>query len=487
MLVYGAAVLGIGWWANRRQKTSEDYFLGGRQLRWWAVGISLLATSFSAVSLVGGAGFGYQVGMVWLQLQLGDLVAIAAVCLIFLPFFASLPITTAYEYLEQRFGVTTRWIASALFMVQTLLRTAVLIYAPAAALKIVFDVPVEVAIVITAALAIAYSAFGGIAAVVWTDCMQLAVVVVGVLAILFVASSDVEGGLGAILAHAGDAGRLEWITPKPTRGGLFHLVGALVPYAVFATSLFGTGQQSVQRFLSCRDLTSARRAAVTNWVAGTAVLGLCLFTGVAIRAWSDLGAGVIDVSDGPNSVLPAFVMSRLPAGLKGLVVVGILAAAMSSIDSAIHSLSTTAIVDFRRRLFGRTDPAGELRMARVGTVVFGVLAVVGALVTPHDTSILETLVTWLGYVAGPLLGVFLLGMLTERANEGGALSGLLAAAAVVIVLRLVGGPKPFGFHALWLAPVSCAVTIAVGMLASPFGAPTRAEQLDGLTWSRRRG
>jgi len=135
---YGAAVIGIGAWANRRQKTTEDYFLGGRRMRWWAVGVSLIATSFSSAALIGGTGEGFANGMGYLQLQLGDLLAIALAVTIFLPFFARLRLTTSYEYLERRFGVTARTVASALFIGQTMMRAAILVLAPAIALSAVW-------------------------------------------------------------------------------------------------------------------------------------------------------------------------------------------------------------------------------------------------------------------------------------------------------------------------------------------------------------
>jgi len=160
MALYAVVVLAIGWAANRRQKDSEDYFLAGRRLPWWVVGVSLIATSFSSVSLVGGTGFGFRTGMAWLQLQIGDLVALVVVAALFLPFFSTLGLTTAYEYLEKRFGVVARTVASALFIVQTQLRAALLVLAPALALSTVLGWSIQTGIVVTAVAAVAYSAFG---------------------------------------------------------------------------------------------------------------------------------------------------------------------------------------------------------------------------------------------------------------------------------------------------------------------------------------
>jgi SSS family solute:Na+ symporter len=249
-----------------------------------------------------------------------------------------------------------------------------------------------------------------------------------------------------------------------------NLLGALVPYMVLALSLFGTGQQAVQRFLSCRDLASARRAALTGWVAGTVTLGLTLFLGVVLGAWLSLAPAARGlVAEKGDAVLPLFIGARLPAGLEGLMLAAIFAASMSSLDSAIHSISTAVIVDFQRRFSRRErNVRAELRLARVVTACVGVLATIGALYAAERSAlILETLITWLGYFAGPLLGLFLLGMLTRGVTERGALTGVGAAfAGIVALLTFTGGPRSFGFHPLWIAPASLAVTLAVGMVAS---------------------
>jgi SSS family solute:Na+ symporter len=481
MALYGATVLAIGWWANRRQRNSEDYFLGGRRLRWWVVGVSLIATSFSGVSLIAGTGFGFDNGMQWLQLQLGDLLAVAIVCVLFLPFFSALRLTTAYEYLEKRFGVIARTVASALFIGQTLLRASILVLVPALALSEILGWHVNVAIVVAAGAAIVYSAFGGMGAVVWTDLLQMGVIVFAVVYCLVLVAGDVPGGLGAVLDHADQGGRLEVVTVAADRGGLFNLLGVFVPYTVFAVSLFGTGQQAVQRFLSCKDLRAARRAALTGWAAGTLALGLTLFLGVGLAAWVDLAPDAAALAGG-GKVLPGFIASRLPAGLAGLMLAAIFAASMSSLDSAIHSISTAAIVDFLRR-FSAPDARRELLLARLTTVAVGVLATLGAVyAADRQTGILKTLVTWLGYVAGPLLGLFLLGLLVKRANQVGALIGVGAAAAAVLFVAWLGPDKPWGFDRLWLAPFSCVLTCLVGWLASLAGPVPDPSRLHGLSW-----
>ncbi len=466
--LYGAIVVAIGAWANRGTRTSESYFVAGRDLKWWAVGASLIATSFSSAALIGGTGQGFSSGLSYLQLQLGDLVAIGIACVVFLPYFARMRTTTAYEYLEHRFGVSARVIGSLLFMGQTLLRAAILVYGPALALATLLDWPVEAAIAVTAAAAIVYSVAGGIAAVVWTDLMQLGVVIVGVVISIAIVAGDVPGGLGTVLADASEAGRLEVFSLEFDAKSIFNLPGTLIAYGVLALSIAGTNQQAVQRYACCKDLASARRAALLGWTVGAVAVGLTLFLGVSLWSYTQHVPGVLDPELTGDAVLPAFVAARLPAGVAGLIVAAIFAASMSSLDSAIHSLSTATLVDFVRRF--RTEPLStehELRLARLLTIEFGLLAAFGAVyAAAADTGLLNLLIRWLGYFAGPLLGLFLLGMLTKRVGERAALAGTVIAAVVVLIAVQLEVPREWAFHALWLAPVGCAITFGAGCLGS---------------------
>jgi SSS family solute:Na+ symporter len=480
---YGLAVFLIGWVAARRQKTSDDFYLGGRRMPWWALGISLIATSFSGVSLIGGTGFGFAPGqgMRWLQLQIGDILGLGVVMLLFLPFFSGLGITTAYEYLERRFGVVARTVASALFIAQTVARAAVVLLPPAIAIHTILGWSVPTAIVVSTVVAIAYSAFGGLVAVVWTDVLQMAVVLFAVFFSLAIVDHDVPGGLGAVLDHARAEGQLETVSLAAERGSVYNLPGTLLAYGVLACSVFGTNQQSVQRFLSCRDLGSARRAAFLAWGTGTLALGLTLFLGVSLAAWVQLAPDAVPLGGG-DGVFPAFIGSRLPPGIAGLMLAAVFAASMSSIDSAIHSTSTAFLVDFVRRFARRPPtPRSELIWAQVATAAFGVLATLAAFYAARrGTGILDTLLTWLGYFAGPLLGLFLLGMVSRRANERGVLVGVGAAfLGVVAVIHRKGG-MPWGWHPLWLAPASAAVTLAVGWGASLLWPPPDPLRIWGL-------
>ena len=300
--------------------------------------------------------------------------------------------------------------------------------------------------------------FGGIAAVVWTDCLQFAVIVGGVVTTLVLVGSDVPGGFGAILDHAAEHERLTAVSLEVDMKSPFNLLGSVGPYMILALSLFGTGQQSVQRFLACGDLRSARRAALTGWAAGTIALALCLFLGVSLFAWQSLAPAAsgftVEKADG---VLPRFLDFRLPPGFAGLMLAAIFAASMSSLDSAVHSMSTSVMVDLLR--------ARDLRVARITTLLIGVAATVGALKAAEaETTLLKTMATWLTYFAGPMLGLFLTGILFPRVRERSALAGVGAGAVVVAALFWNRADLPF--HALWIGPIALLTTLLVSILAA---------------------
>jgi len=303
--------------------------------------------------------------------------------------------------------------------------------------------------------------------VVWTDCIQFGVILVAVIATLGIVVGDVPGGLGAIIDFASKEGRLDPVSFEFNPKSIFNVTGSLVPYMVLALSLFGTGQQSVQRFLACADLSSARKAALTGWFAGTIALGTCLLLGVAIFAWAELAPAAAQFHvDKGDKVLPAFLVQRMPAGLAGLMLAAIFAASMSSLDSAIHSMSTCFLVDIARRK--------SLRLARLCTVVIGIIATVGALAAAEaETTLLQTMVTWLGIFAGPLLGLFLIGMTTRKPSEIDALIGVVAGSILVVALFWNRAVLPF--HSLWIGPFSLVLTYVAGAGIAPL-LPLRRDQ-----------
>jgi SSS family solute:Na+ symporter len=486
---YAAAVVGLGALAGRRQRDTGDFFLGGRSLPWPLVGASILATAFSAASLLGGPGEAYQHGLLWLQLQVGDLLAILVVCGIFIPSFRGLELTTAYEYLERRFGAPARTAATLLFHLQVLFRTGVLLYGPALALATITGLDVRVAIVAVGAVAILYTLLGGITAVVWTDALQLVVIMVGVGLCAWVADRMLPDGLHGAMELASREARLRVVDLGQPAASVRSLAGAILGYGILSLSVAGTNQQPVQRYLSCRSVKAAQRAALMGWGVGFLVTLVTLLVGVLLFAFYRTYPQRLAAGTEADAIFPHFVAHELPAGAAGLLVAAIFAAAMSSLDSALNSLATASVVDVYRRFLVRdADERHYLRAARLLTLGWGLCGILAGLYVAGRGGLLAMAVRYVGYFAGPVLGLFLLGLLTRRTNGAGALLGAVVSFAVVVLMtnaeRWFGTAAPVG--GIWTAALGTAVCILVGAAASRLGPPPPPAALQGLVVSRFR-
>lgn len=483
LTLYGVAVLALGYAARHRQRDSEEFLLGGRRLPWPLVGVSILATAFSAASLLGGPGEAFAHGMLWMQLQLGDLLAIIIVIWLFLPYLRGLTLDTAYEYLERRFGLAVRLFASALFHLQVIFRTGILLYGPALALATVTGVDVRAAIVVVGIIATLYTVMGGITAVVWTDALQLGMVLLGVGLSAGIVTSLLPGGFREAFDVAAEAGRFQWIDPEQPVSSVRSLLGATIGYGVLSLSVAGTNQQPVQRYLSCESVASARRAAFLGWAVGAVITFLTLLLGVLLFAFYRQNPTALGEGLAGDAIFPHFIATQLPPGVTGLLVAAIFAAAMSSLDSALNSMSSATLCDFHDRLSaGDMSAARRLQLARRWTVVWGLVGIAAGLYVAGRGSLLAMAVRYVGYFAGPVLGLFLLGFLSPRTGQRAALWG--SGISFGGVLFLVKAPAWLGvdlpFQGIWLAFGGTLLSLLAGLTASLFCAKPEAGQLDGL-------
>jgi len=478
--VYAAALFGIGVYATRKQSGTDEYFRGSRTIPWWAIGISIIATAFSAASLLGGPGEGYNHGFLWMQLQMGDLIGYALVCLLFIPFFVRLDLTTAYEYLERRFDPKTRCLGAFCFQLFVLARLGALLYGAALVVSQTTGLSLASAILIVGVVSILYTTAGGIAAVIWTDVLQFGMILVGVTAAVWVAASGIEGGLGSLWQTASEAGKLRVIDPSWDPGNIRTLPTALGAYGLLAFAVAGTNQQSVQRYVSCPDVRSAQKAAGLAWLSGFVGVAAAVLLGVVLFAFYQAKPGALPEGIQPDKIFPHFISTELPPGIAGFVVAAIFAAAMSSIDSALHSLSTSMVVDLYRRFLKTEAPEKHYLLAAQLLIVFwGVLGIGAAFyVASTGKSLLPFLVKYTTYFLGPLLGVFLLGICTRRCTARGAFWGALAAVGSLVLLVNF---TPVKLPGIWFSAVTVPVTVVLGFLLSLTEPAPEPESLRGLT------
>jgi sodium-coupled monocarboxylate transporter 8/12 len=481
--LYLLASVGIGVRFSRGQDSLSEYFLASRSMGRVVIAMTILAALFSGITFLAAPSEGYANGPVFFLVNLGFFIATPLTTLLILPFFYQRQFFTAYQYLEDRFSVHVRTLASASFILRVLLWLGLATYAPALALEQVTGLPLWFTILCTGVLTTFYTTLGGMKAVIWTDVMQLVVLFGGQLLVVLTAVARVPGGIGRVVELAGVGGRARLSlsldpTVRVTLWGL--LLGAAFMHLV----QMATDQVSVQRYLTAKSLKEAQRGL---WLKLWLVLPVTFVfygTGVALYAFyqlhgDPLAAGHIRKAD---QILPYFVVTELPSGFPGLFLAAIYAASMSTISAGINSLTSASLIDFYTRLWRPGAPeAVQMRLARVLTLAYGALVIGLAFLVPHLGTLLEASNSVIGLVGGPLLGLFLLGILVRRATARGALLGWLAGVAVLI-------PVCFATRVsfLWYAGVGCLTTMAAGYACSLFERPPSPSQLEGLAWDPRR-
>lgn len=460
LAAYLVIVLLIGAIYRTEKDGAFGYFFARGRMPWWAVGLSLIATSVSASTFLGNPAEAYEFDLRLLQLNIGVPLSIVIVCIVFIPFFRRFGATSAYEILERRFDLKTRTVASLFYIVHVLLRTGILIFGPSIVVAKITGIDIRILIAVVGIVAVAYTTMGGIRAVIWTDVLQFGILFLGgVLVIVFI-DLDVSGGMAQIFQQASEAGKLRWFDPSWNLADPRTFWAAGVAYIVLDLSIRAADQQFVQRYLTCTDVRRARYAAILSAVLGFAVA--LLFFGVGIALWGYYRAypGELPLTGDVNQILPHYITAKMPWGVSGLIVAAIFAAAMSSIDSAINALSETATIDFFRRFGGR--PERELPFARLTTVLWGVLGIGMALyAASFGENIFILALSFTSLFTGALLGLFVLAVAFPRIRGHGAfwgaICGMLSLGLITKVLRWpVSWP--------WYPVISMTVTIVMAFL-----------------------
>lgn len=414
----------------RRQKTGEDYFLAGRRMGGTLLALSILATQASAVSLVGAPAFvalREGGGLRWLQYELGLPIAMLLVVALLLPALRSVPGSSIYRYADRRFGPGTRRALAGAFLLTRGLSLGVILYASALVVSVALGVPVDVAILAVGLFSVAYTSLGGIAADIWSDAIQLVILWGGTL----VSALYLLRHAGWAVTEAIPAGRAHGLVLDASGlgdGQTFALWPMLLGGIFLYMSYYGCDQSQAQRLLTARDEAAARRSLVLNGLLRfPLVLTYCGF-GLLLSGLLASDEGFAALMDGrpPDSLVPVFMMTYLPVGLRGLLLAAILAAAMSSIDSALNSLAAITLEDVLERPPG----AQGVWLGRFTALGWGLFSIAAGLAFARSgTGVLEGVNQVGSAFYGPVLAVFLLGVLAPRVSGRGAVAGLAAGVA----------------------------------------------------------
>lgn len=472
ILVYMVAIALVGLRLSGRQGSATAYFVGERDMPWWAVCFSIVATETSTLTVISVPGVAYLGAFGFVELAIGYLLGRTLVAAILLPLYMQGHFVSAYQYLRQRFGSRLQAIASVTFLVTRLLAEGVRLFASAIPIKLLLDaigVPTGyVAIIVGLSLVtVLYTYVGGIRAVIWTDAIQMSLYIGGACVCIAVLLGEV-GTAG--LRQAYDAGKFQVIDlSAPLLTSPFNVVAAIVGGAIFSMASHGTDQLLVQRVLACRTLSDGRRAMIGSAV--VVMLQFALFSLVGALLWVHLG-GRTPAEMGLRSsddLFPRFILDELPPGLSGLLIAGILSATMGSLSSALNSMANSTVADLWRAM-GRDD-ASTLRLSRMLTLVWAVvMGGFACLFTDTKGQVVLLGLGIAGYTYGALLGAFLLGLLVRRARERDAIVAFLATVVVMTVVV-----RTYALAFTWYVPLGVIVTLVVGGILSRLGDPVSVE------------
>ena len=461
IFVYFAVLVWMGFYFAKRESSTDAFFLGGRKIPWWAVGISIFGTSLSAITYIAIPASAFAGNWVGGLFNMGILLIAPFVALVYIPRLLTHPYSTAYEYLEKRFNLPTRIYGSLCFAIFQLGRMSIVLYLPAIAMAAATGIDIYFCIITMGIMATLYTVLGGIEAVIWTDVIQSVVLLIGAILALIMIIMKIDGGLPVMIEMANAENKMHfatWSWDVYSAGVLVVVVGGTfsAAYPVMAD------QTVVQRYLST---SSPKEAAKALWVNAAMTLPMqLLFFGMGTALWVyyTTHPGELPADLQSDAIVPFFVIQHFPMGLKGLLIAGLFAASMSSLDSSMNSLSSVLVNDYYKRFIPNVPEDRALLVARIITLALGVIGTAGAVyvATTNDTTLFDKFVKLLGFVGGGLSGIFALGTLTKRANGVGAFTGAVVSGVVMYFTSKTE------IH-FYLHPViGCTTAFAVGYLVS---------------------
>src|SRR5579863_8834759 len=457
LYLVGITLFGLRF--RKRQRSLRDYFLAGQDIPWWAISLSIVAAETSTLTIISIPGLAYDTNLTFLQVVMGYVVGRVVISFVLLPHYFRGDLYTAYELIERRFGRGLRSLTAGLFLLTRTAAEGVRVYAVSIVVSIALGTGQIASIAIITALTLIYTFEGGLAAVIWTDVVQTVIYVGGTLVGLVTIAHLVPGGWGAIHSAAAAAGKLQVFDFSPSFWKPYTFWAGVVGGTFLTTASHGTDQLIVQRLLAARGQKQSVTALLSSGVAILFQFALFLIVGIMLWAYYREPSAVFGRAD---RIYPTFIVTRMPHGISGLLIAAILAAAMSNLSAALNSLSSSAILDFYVQRRPGTDEPTKMRLSRLATFIWALVLFGLAIIALHRVGRVVEVGLQIASVAyGALLGVFLLGVLTRKANQRGAMAGMVCGFGVELYLWL-GTRVPW----TWWVMIGTTVTFGVGYGAS---------------------
>ena len=481
ILVYLAAITLFGLRfarGNSSARSLRSYFLGGRTIPWWAIALSIVSAETSTLTIIGVPAVAFAGDFGFLQIVFGYMLGRIAVCVLFLPKYFQGELYTAYQLIDRRFGSVLHKITAALFLCTRAAAEGVRVFAVSIVVSIAIGTRDVLSIAIITLLTLIYTFEGGIAAVIWTDVVQMAIYIGGTLVALWSLGHHVDGGWTTIHAVTHAAGKLRLLHFAFSLSETYTFWAGVLGGTFLTMASHGTDQLMVQRLLVARNLRESRLALLASGVVIFLqfTLFLCIGAGLYVFYMQHPHAPFATA----NHIFPTFIVQEMPVGVTGLLIAAILAAAMSNLSAALNSLSSTTIVDFYLHWRPLAAEKERVLLSRASTVMWALVLFALAMLSRSGGNVVEIGLSIASVAYGSLLGVFLLGTITKRANQAGAIIGMVTGFALNIALWIrqthTLGIMLFGHHLAlpliawtWYVLIGAIVTFVLGYLASlPF-------------------
>ena len=474
--IYLLCMLGIGFYFSKRENSTTEYFLAGKRIPWWAAGLSIFGTQLSAITFMAIPVIVYATN--W-RLAVGSFMILAIVPLIvkyYLPFFRRLNITTAYQYLELRFDIRVRLLGSLTFILLQLARMGVVVYLPAIAISSVTGMDIFLCIAIMGVFSTIYTVMGGMEAVIWTDVIQVVVLLGGALLSIYLAISNIDGGFSRVIQVGMEYEKFKLVDWSWDYRQLVFWV-AIIGFFFLNLIPYSSDQVVIQRYLTVKDENEAAKSLWTNGL--ITIPGIFIFFGLGTVLFVYYLTNPEKIgSANPEELLPYYIVAELPLGIAGLVIAGVFAASMSSLDSSMNSIATAYITDIHKYLKPGLGDREYLKLAKIVTVIMGVFGTLTAIwiAATEVGFIFDLFQKLLGMIGGCLAGVFILAIFSQRANAIGVIIGTLSGAGITFIVSRLTDVNGYLYGAVGV--LSCVI---IGFLSSLLF-PNSKSQPQGFTF-----
>ena len=441
-----------------KQKTVKDYFIGSQEVPWWVISFSIVAAETSTLTFISIPGLAYLTNLNFLQLTFGYLIGRIIVAQIFLPAYYKGELSTAYSYLQNRFGNKTRSLASVTFLFTRTAADGVRLFATAIPLYLMLDISPGIAIIIIAIVALLYTFTGGVKGVIWVDAIQMLIYIGGAILAVIYLLNNLTGNLGEILSSTEIASKLSVFNLGFDKGfsGFFSqpytLLSGLIGGAFLSMSSHGTDQLVVQRLLAAKNLDESKKALITTGIIIIFQFALFLFIGVLLFAYY----GLLNIKS--DEIFSKFIIEVLPSGVKGIIIAGLFAAALSTLAGSITSLSSSVMLDLYIPLKKSIDEKQNLLYSKLLTIFWTVMLIFSAFVFMESSkAVVEVALSIASFTYGGLLGTFLLGLSNKKIKQNHAIAGFISA---IVIMSFIIFFKVVAWT--WFILIGVCVTLFVG-------------------------